>query len=590
MSTGQRSTDVFEAVADNPLPALAPLADVDDYACLERHGLVDLTPRSRRVIAVALRAMGYPAFHAQLPPGAETLLRSTNMREGRLFAPVYSATMVLEDDPRALSPLARAASLVVAARSFCDDVMSGRLPPDEHRGQPLEMGQYPNLFATSIEVKSGRARLYKSRRLDQIAVVVRRRVFVQRIGGAGEASAAQIESALAAIVARADQQPAVRDDEAPGVLSAADSKTLRGALRAMESREVDARSLASLRDCSFVLCLDLDDAPATYAAAGIRSQVGNPANRWYLASLQLVVFGNARASLVCSFPAYLDGNVMMRVAAQVQRRGCKASLDAPSVRSAALDDAALLRWTLDARRVRQAWSDVARVRDDQPASFEIRTLGRDAFTKLGVDAVNAFVLALALATKRRAGDLPNILQLVTVSRLRCVPVGAAVVTTPPVHRFVDLVASGGSSERAGELLHLALASMAEQSRIERQKLSLRWTIEGFVRTRRGPARARALAVMAATLGVLRAMGAVPARRIVISHPEIVSEVPIVGRPGIKLPYVDPYGLHYQMFADHTVLTFMPGTRWKVRNADFLADIETALHEVVAIAARAPRTG
>jgi hypothetical protein len=198
------------------------------------------------------------------------------------------------------------------------------------------------------------------------------------------------------------------------------------------------------------------------------------------------------------------------------------------------------------------------------------------------------VLALALATKRRAGTLPNILQLVTVSRLRCVPVGAAVVTTPAVHRLVDFLAGGGSSEHAAEMLGATLVSMAEPSRAERQKLSLRWTIEGFVRTRRGVARARTLAVMVATLGVLRAMGAVPQRRIVISHPEMMPEVPIVGRPGVKLPYVDPFGLHYQMFADHTVLTFMPGLKWRVRNADFAEDIEAALRDVEKVAATAAK--
>ena len=252
---------------------------------------------------------------------------------------------------------------------------------------------------------------------------------------------------------------------------------------------------------------------------------------------------------MCSFPAYLDGNVMMRVAAEVQRRGCKAAQGEGSATGDALDEASLLRWQLDARRVRRAWSDVAR--DPRRPARDVRDPRdrRELFTRLGVDAVNAFVLALALATKRRSGTLPNILQLVTVSRLRCVPVGAAVVTTPTVQRFVDVLAGGGSAERAAEMLGATLASMAEQSRAERQKLSLRWTIEGFVRTRRGVARARTLAVMAATLGVLKAMGAVPEQRIVISHPEIMPEVPIVGRPGVRLPYVDQYGLHYQMFAD-----------------------------------------
>jgi len=96
--------------------------------------------------------------------------------------------------------------------------------------------------------------------------------------------------------------------------------------------------------------------------------------------------------------------------------------------------------------------------------------------------------------------------------------------------------------------------------------------------------------MGGAFAALRAIGAMSKQRIVISHPEIVPEVPIVGRPGIKLPYVDPYGLHYQMFPGHTVLTFMPGTRWRVRNAELANDIEVALRDVEAVAASAVTRG
>jgi hypothetical protein len=129
--------------------------------------------------------------------------------------------------------------------------------------------------------------------------------------------------------------------------------------------------------------------------------------------------------------------------------------------------------------------------------------------------------------------------------------------------------------------------MARESRVERGQLSLRWTIEGFIRTRRGAARARALAITAATLGLLSAMRAVPKDRIVISHPESVPEVPIVGRPGVRLPYVSHYGLHYQLFPEHIVLTFMPGKKWLPRNADFVTEIEAAVREVLAVAACPP---
>ena len=39
-----------------------------------------------------------------------------------------------------------------------------------------------------------------------------------------------------------------------------------------------------------------------------------------------------------------------------------------------------------------------------------------------------------------------------------------------------------------------------------------------------------------------------------------------------------------MFADRIVMTFMPGAKWRIGNADFTRAIERALHEVRAVAA------
>ena len=62
---------------------------------------------------------------------------------------------------------------------------------------------------------------------------------------------------------------------------------------------------------------------------------------------------------------------------------------------------------------------------------------------------------------------------------------------------------------------------------------------------------------------------VTARDVLVSHPEIYPGVPIVGRPGIRLPYVNCFGLHYQMMADKTVITMMPGTRWSIPNEELI---------------------
>jgi hypothetical protein len=580
----ERSTDVFEDVGGYAKPPPPPLPSADDLEDLERHGFVRLTRASRAVLRAALTASGYRRFHASLvPETVEALMRGTNMRQGRLFAPVYSATVVLADDPRAILPLQRAATLIVAASALCEDVMAGRLPKDELRGQPLEMGQYPNLFGTSVVVERGRARLFKTRHLDRIAVIVRRRIYTLDIAPARRGDVQAITAVLEDVVRDADGRAPVLDYEAPGILSAADGKTLMNAFRLLERSPVNAEALHALRSCAFVVCLDLEHAPSSAVETFQLAQAGNPANRWYLSSFQLVVSGNGATAGVFSFPAYLDGNVMMRAAAELQRRASILSVQR-SARSSFRDEARLLEWKMPPTSVRRAWRDVLRVRHDEQVTFEMPGLGRQAFRSSGIDPVNAFVVALALATSRSAnGRLPNILQLVSVSKYRCVPVGGAVVTTREVRRFVEHVKDSTSKHDRSTLLAEALASQVRECRAERSRLSLRWTLEAFARTRRGLSRVRAIGVLGAAGLALKAMGALTSERIIVSHPEIFGELQLVGRPGVRLPYVSHFGLHYQMFADKTVVTFMPGSRWKTPSSTLAREIERALKDILEIA-------
>ena len=66
------------------------------------------------------------------------------------------------------------------------------------------------------------------------------------------------------------------------------------------------------------------------------------------------------------------------------------------------------------------------------------------------------------------------------------------------------------------------------------------------------------------------------RDIVISHPEIYPEVPIVGRPGIRLPYAKYFGLHYQILEEKIVITMMPGLNWAIPNVEFLHELVKSL--------------
>jgi len=579
MNVDERPRCVFEDVGSYDKPPLPPLPPFDDYESLARQGFIRKTESARRVFKFLVRAIGYPAFHERLPDKLETVLRTTNMREGRLFAPAFTATAALADDPRELTAIERAATLIVAARGLCDDIMHGRLSPESHRDGPAEMGQYPNLFSTTALV-DGAPRLYKSKNFDHVAVLVRRRMYVLRVGSPGEKSARQLATELADIVARAHAERPVPDEEAVGILSAAKMRTLRSALRAMSRSQPNAGSLSKVRDCFLTLCLDLDDSPPTASDAAYRAQAANPANRWYCSSLQIVVFGNAKAATLYSFLAYLDGNVMTRSAAELCTRGRNEPLSPPDA-AASREAAAPLSWQVDARLARRAWRAVRAVQDPQQATFEIRDLGRDALRARGLDPVGAFVVALALATRRCSGKVPRILQLVTISKFRCVPIGAAMVTTPELERFLAHI-ENGEDARAPQLLKEAIAAQSRECRAERSRLSLRWPLEAFIREQRGLRKVRCMAALGLSMAALAATGSLGSKDVVISHPQIVPEVPVIGRPGVRLPYVNHYAVHYRLYPERTVLTFMPGLKWKTSNAEFTGAIADALRDVMRV--------
>jgi hypothetical protein len=73
-----------------------------------------------------------------------------------------------------------------------------------------------------------------------------------------------------------------------------------------------------------------------------------------------------------------------------------------------------------------------------------------------------------------------------------------------------------------------------------------------------------------------------------SLPEIYSEVSSVGRPGVRLPYVSRFGLHYRMLEDRIIITLMPGVNWQVTNERVMAELAKSLKLVCAIISAEPR--
>ncbi len=580
----ERTRDVYEQLPAYPKPPLAPLpgpADLDQR-------LAELgQPRgsvARSVTEAYMALTGFRPFLSTLPDQIETLLRTNNLRLPGLFAPVIAATLALEDDPRGPDPLTRAATLIFGARSLYDDLQSGKLPPDTYRGEPLEMGQYPNLFSTCQVIENRSTRVFKSSYLGQITVLVKGCFYVLPIGTPGvDTSVAQLTQALADIVRRAQGAEVETAPASPGILTCATNATQLRAFTRMQRVEVNRHSLKMLRHSFLTLCLDLDDAPASHAESARLCHSTHQENRWFHQSLQLVVFGNARASAICNFTCYLDGNTMMRGCAEIQRRAteCTPAGGQPAAQPD-LPPATELRWQIPSAALEQARRDLEPILDAQQATFEIAGFGRTLFESRPADAVPAFILALQMTADRLIGAPAKITQFLTMSRYRCMDLTTALVSTPEVVQFADTMAGETVNRReARRLLDEAITAQGQATRQARRFLDLPTIQILAIRARTGIRRrltglAFGLRMMLlAKLGTFRDAG----RDVLVSHPEIYPEVLLAGRPGVRIPYVQHFGLHYQIFPDKTVITLMPGLKWAIPNEKLIAELSSDLARI-----------
>jgi hypothetical protein len=65
----------------------------------------------------------------------------------------------------------------------------------------------------------------------------------------------------------------------------------------------------------------------------------------------------------------------------------------------------------------------------------------------------------------------------------------------------------------------------------------------------------------------------------ISHPRVYPDVSIVGRPGVRVPYVMDFALHYQIHDQKIVMTIMPSLNWAIPNVDLVASLQKSFEEI-----------
>ena len=576
-----RTQAVYEDFPFCPNPPLAPLPDIDTGEIARLFGFVD-HPFVRRLIRAQFLLCGFRSFQKHLPETIESLLKVADLRRG-VCGPLFSATMALADDPLQDTPLLRAAALLKSLCELHADIRAGRFMNDTLSTQPLEMRQYLNLFGTSVTWRHDGFRMFKSENVSHVAVLAGRMFYLLELGEDHDnLSLNHIASALQEIWALSKRPRLNNSEAAIGCLSSAREGTQTKTFRRLLKNPCNALALAALQNTFVTLCLDLDSEPCSYADAAKSAHVGNPANRWFHSSLQLVVFGNSRACAICNYSAYLDGNVMMRAGAELQVRAKKHGILSP-VRPTAQKTLSItkLHWAAPPGLLEKAYADIGSLTDYQESTFTLQGYGRRSFESRGLNTVAAFMIALQLTACQLSGHAVNLTQAVTMSRYRYMDLAAAMISTP---EMLKLTEAWSSPKRDPEflktLVHSAIQSQLRECRRTRLTMPVVQILGLFAWQRNWLRSKYSNLLLGITLTTLRLCGFFrPTETIIASHPRIFPEVLLLGRPGIRVPYLSTFALHYQIFEDHLTLTIMPGADWKVPNPEIVAELRTTLDDL-----------
>ncbi|MBV9763175.1 MAG: choline/carnitine O-acyltransferase [Acidobacteriaceae bacterium] len=569
----ERTRLLYEDVPGCPSPAFFDPAALHDVKAFQALG-VTLNSASNAILKAAHR-LGTPGVRQA---SIQHLLRTVNLRNN-YFAPVMSATAAIEDHPSAIDPLHRAAALVAAARAMYLDIVSGNFPPDRYGAAPLEMGQYPNLFSTNIIHDGQHFCLFKSTLASQVTVLRSGHLYSLSFEALPAAwPAPDVLSALLQIPASNAAIPAA-------LISAAKPSTQARAWAELRNHPTGAPSLDSLRHSFLTLCLDLDLSPSSAAEAAALAQSGNPGNRWFNSALQIVVFGNSKACLLFNFNAYLDGNVQMRAASEISKR----AVTVASTPTAAVNPTAStpeeLPLPVPPALLARAAKDLAGITHTQQSTFELPGFGRAFFSSRGLDPVPAFVAALQLAVFRLTGRFARIRQLLAMSKYRSMDLVTASVSTRQMLDFIECMRHPSCPRELKQAcLGEAIASQTAVCRAARRYFPAFRAQMLLAEKSAGIRRAYIRAVVKIAKLLLRALGLAHFGRedILISHPAIYKEVPIIGRPGICLPYLRYFGVHYQILDSSITLTWMPSTHWNIPTTALTQALADSLNDMAGI--------
>lgn len=573
----ERTKDIYEIIDNYQQPPLIPQSAFDINRSLKN---VNVNLINKIIFKSFFFLSGYKKFQKNILQHIERILKTTEFKSGALFAPVVSATLAIKDDSRDITPIERAATLIVAARKFYGELMSGKLPPDKYEQQILEMGQYPNLFSTTQIINNGKVSLFKSKKISQITVIFNGRYFLVSLDEPEEnLSVKKIKDLLNEIVNNTKAQNT--DYNSPGLLTCAKNKTQIKIFQEFSNIDINKKALNKIKHSFLTLCLDLNFLPKSDAESARIAHVGNYQNRWYHSSLQIVIFGNSKTSFICNFSNSISGNVMMRAGAEIQKRALDVIVDDHEVYSKKIFSIDELKWKVKNEWLNIAEKDVKPIMDDQESTFEINSIGRNYFYSQNIKSIPAFIIALQMTIKKLTGNNLKITQFLAMSKYRYMDLTTTVVTTPEVLKFTDIVQNNSTKKQLTYYFNQAIVSQINKIKNARSSLHILGICMLFIKSLKGFRLTYVKGLFVITNIMLRLSKFFKnnAREVIVSHPKIYDEVTIVGRPGIKIPYVKNFGLHYQIFEEKIVITMMPGLKWKIPNKQFVEELEKQLLKI-----------
>lgn len=565
----------YETVEGYDRPASLPPVDTLESYLQEYIGQTRFPGRVARFL---FRLSGFDRRIEQLrndPAFFEHALRDVPTRF-MIFNPImFSATAVLRDEEPAPTALDRAARLIAAARSFYSDLLEVTLPVDSFRGAPMEMGQYRNLFSTCNYPSGACMGIYKS--TDDSYIVVAARGYFYRLPlplVEGHVDLACLRSALETIAA---ETGCAKTEVSPGALSAGALLQRMAGFSILRLRPRNRESLEILANAFLVLCLDLDSSPVDEEEACRLAQSRNRDNRWYLASNQIVVSANAKASIVFSYICGIDGNVMTRFSSEVRRRAVdlisSPGKDAPSPAVSPQR----LRFSVPAGIARWADSSCRILLSDERTLFRIRHYGGESLLRRGLRLDSVFNLAMMMAAEKIAGRPPVYVELLTMAKYRYRGLGDSQPWSPAVSRLVDPAFDADRVAEAAAVLRQALDAHRQALRRDRERFNLS---DLFSLHMALSALWRWPLIIATQMKMMTSID------VIVSFPAPSYDIDVVGRIGVRL-FARLFCLHYETSAEEISVAFMPSQQRSVPNPAAFAAFEESLHKVVRIAQLLP---